>query len=163
MNMKNNNKDLAGHDYKAVFNKLSFADRLSLKAAALTKAITGFIRDDTEEHPERYPVYAAYLAVVSASLAVPFTTSFILGGPAVWARYSKSESARKLNERIKCAFNDEALATKHKEFLEPDPEKRGFQKVKNASLAWDTSKQTMQHSWQATKHAWNAVKKFTIK
>lgn len=149
-------------DCKSVFNRLSQADRLKLRGAALTKAVTGFVRDDTERNPIRYPFYAAYLLIVGTPLPFPFAATALLGATVVWARYSKSEYAQRLNGRLKEAFNHAAMVCEHKEHMEPDPEKEGCLKVKNGALAWGTTKRAFADTWQATKHAGNAFKKFVI-
>ena len=146
-------------DCKSVFNRLSKVDRFKLKSAALSKAITGFIKDDTEAHPARYPLYAAYLVVAVTPLPVPFASTALIAATAVWARYSKTDYAARLQGRLKEAFNDAALVCQHREFLQEHREKPGSHHVKNLALAWHTTKRTTCDSWHATKHAWKALMK----
>ncbi len=150
------------YDCKSVFNGLSKTDRLQLRGAALTKTITGLIRDDTQAQPWRYPFYACYFVVVTTPLPFPSAATMLVMATAVWAKRGMTPLARELNRRIKDSFNHAALVCAHKEFLEPHPEKTDIHRVKSLGLAWDTTKQSAIHSWDATKHAWGAVKKFVI-
>ncbi|MCB9996482.1 MAG: hypothetical protein H6869_08620 [Rhodospirillales bacterium] len=147
-------------DCKSVFNRLSRADRIKLRSAAISKAVTGFVKDDTAQKPWRYPFYAAYLLAVSTPLPVPLASTALLAATVVWAKYSKGETAARLNSRISEAFNNHAaLVCRHKSFIAPDKEQPDKQTVKTGALAWDTTKKSLRDIGGATAHAWKALKK----
>lgn len=148
---------------KSVFNRLSKADRLKLQGAALTNAITGFVRDDTKEHPWRYPFYAAYLVVVTTPLPFLGASTLLMAATVAWAKMSSSPMALRLRGRLTEAFNEAALVREHRDFVVPDPAKPDSHTVKNLSLAWEVTKRGFSDSWQATKHAWNSLKNLVIK
>lgn len=142
---------------KAVFNSLSAADRLKLRGAALTKSLTGFIKEDTRLHPVRFPLYAAYLVVLTTPLPFPFASTLLVLGTLAWTRYSNSAYAGRLNNRLKESFNEAALACEHKDFISPDPDKEGAYTIKNWALFKDTTVRSFKDSWAATKYAWSAL------
>lgn len=148
---------------KSVFNRLSKADRLKLRGAALSKTVSGFIRDDTIEHPARYPFYAAYLVVIATPLPLPFVSTLTLAATVAWARYSKSPHAQKLNARLKEAFNEAALVCDHKDYIVDPPEQTDLPAIRNAALAWHTTKRCLDDTMRATGAAWNALKDYIIK
>ena len=146
---------------KEDFNRLSKADRMKLQGAAVSKAITGFVRDDTEKNPWRYPFYAAYMLVVATPLPFFGAATLLIGATVLWARNSQSAYAQRINGRLKHAFNDHAkLLCDHREYLDDHPEEPGQKTVRNGALAWHTSKTALNDTWESTKHAARAAKNY---
>lgn len=147
-------------DCRSVFNRLSKADRLKLKGAELTKAVTGFIRDDTKAHPGRFPFYATYLFLVATPLPVPGFSTVVLAGTILWARKSRSALALRLKGRLKDAFNDNAaLVCRNKDYItanDNDPDIAC--KIRNGALAWETTRQAYRDTRIAASHACQALK-----
>ena len=149
-------------DCKSVFNRLSKGDRLKLRGAAMTTAISGFILEDTKAHPVRYPFYAAYLAVVITPLPFPFASTIVLAATLAWARYSKSVMATRLHTALKDTFNHAALVCNHKSYIYQDKADPQAYHVKNGDLAWYASKRAYADTRQATIHALKALKKLIM-
>ena len=149
-------------DCASVFNRLSMADRMKLRGAALTKALTGFARDDTQAHPWRYPLYVAYIVTISTPLPFPFASTLLIAATLLWAKWSKSETAQRLNGRLRDSFNHAALVEEHKTFIEPDVEQPDSYRIRNWALAWDTTKKSLEDTRQATCHAWQSLRKFIM-
>lgn len=150
-------------DCASVFNRLSMADRLKLRSAALTKALTGFARDDTATYPWRYPLYAAFIITVATPLPFPFASTILVAATLLWAKTSRSELAQRLNGRLRDSFNHAALVEEHKAFIKPDPEKTGSYRIRNLALAWDTTKKSFDDTRQATVYAWRSFKNFVMR
>lgn len=149
-------------DLSSVFNRLAKADQLKLKGAAMSKAITGLVRDDTRDKPWRYPFYALYLLVVATPLPVWGASTLVIAATVAWAKWEMSPLAKELNRRLKESFNEAALVEEHKDYIVPHPDTSEKYRVKNLALAWHTTKKACEDSWQATRYAWQALKKFTM-
>ena len=142
---------------KEKFNGLSKADRAKLKSAALLKAMTGFIKDDTERSPWKYPFYATYLLFVVTPMPGGV---LLLAATGLWMRFSKSKMALETGERIKTAFNECNLIRDHEKFVESDPKLQGHFRVRNnMALVVDTTKKALRDSVETTRHAWRSLKK----
>lgn len=145
---------------KDKFNGLSKADRAKLKSAALVKAVTGLIRDDTARKPWKYPFYAAYLLIVATP--VPGGV-LLLAATGLWLRYSKSQIALETGERIKTAFNECNLIREHEKFVVADSDIAGKYRVRNnMALIADTTKKAWQDGVETTRHAWRSFKKLFV-
>ena len=139
------------NDLKPVFNRLSGADRLKLRAAALSTAVSGVVRDDTKKDPWKFPFYAVYLAIVI--IPIP-----LLGAQVVpllltvgWAKMGLTPWARWVHGRVKHCFNEEALVENHKEFIEKTPGPPAGFCVNGKALAKDTAKKTYADALEAAR------------
>ncbi len=113
---------MTDRDYASEFNRFSGIDRLKLRGSALTRALTGFAKDDTREHPGRYPLYAAWMIAFLFPF-IPGKGTAMLAATALWAGASRTSYALRLRGSIREAFNHASLMEKHKDFIEPHPEK----------------------------------------
>ena len=146
-------------DCGSVFNRLSKGDKVKLRGSALTKAITGFVRDDTEERPWLYPVYLTYMLTVATPLPFFGAGTVVIAGTAAWAKYGSSERAQDLNQRITESFNEAALVCAHKEVLEKDPDEPDQVRLNNMGLIKHTAKAAANDTWKATKIAFGSLKR----
>ncbi len=146
-------------DCASVFNGLSKAGRLKLRGAAATAAVTGFVRDDVQAHPIRYPLYAAYLLTVAL---VPIASATLIAGTILLAAKGWTPLARRLQGSLKEAFNHAALVERHKDFISEDPEQPGKYHVRTAALTWGVTKTVLNDTKEATVHAWQALKRLVV-
>lgn len=148
-----------GCECKTEFNKLSKSDKVKLQGAALTKAITGFVRDDTKDRPWLYPFYVTYIMTIATPLPFFGAGTVVVAGTAAWAKYGKSERAKELHGRITDSFNEASLYREHKDVIENDAEKSDRPRVRNLGLIGHTAKAAAKDSWEATKIAYDALKR----
>lgn len=140
------------------FNKLSYASQAKLQAAALMGEITGIVRDDTREHPWRYPLYVTYMAGISLGfggiwvIQAGATIAVIKLAPTKWTRWA--------DKRLSNAFNEESLnkmiRETHKDCIGEFSDHPGTYYVKSWELSREVSKQSFADSREATADAANA-------
>lgn len=142
---------------RSIFNGLSKADRFKLKGAALSKAISGVIRDDTQSSPAKYPLYLGYLLCVGTPI-VPGGV-LLLAATGIWLKKSKSKLANETNSRIKDSFNKESLIKDHMRYIKEDNKNKGKFKINNdIHLVWGTTKVIWKDTLKATHYAMKALK-----
>jgi hypothetical protein len=128
----------------AIFNKLSGADKLKLRAVALAGTVPKLIHDDVKKHPWKSTLYTGFLALYLQP--VPFVAEAVLFGmsalPTKWGR--------QVRERFKEAFDDRLLAERMQDFVVNDNEP-GSYTVDNAALAQHMVVQGISDSVDAAK------------
>lgn len=144
-------------DCRAVFNSLSSRDRKKLKTAAFFKAVTGFISDETEKYPERYPFYAAYLLLVATPFPMLGVGLATLGATGLWVKGSRSPLAVRLKSKLNESFDQARLVCAHKDYIVPANDPKKSYKVKNTTLSWHTTRHLLKDVKTATKHAYKAA------
>lgn len=145
---------------KDEFNKLSKADTLKLRGSALTKAVTGFVRDDTKERPWLYPIYMGYMVVIATPLPFLGAGAVVLAGTAAWAKYGTSDRAKNLQKRITDSYQKAALYREYQDVIEPHPEEAEKLRVNGWRLIGHTAKTAANDGWEATKTAFRALNPF---
>ena len=144
-------------DLRTLFNSLSLPDRIKLRAAAFSAAMTGIVREDTERHPERFPLYILYLALLTIPTPVPG------GGTAAaalvtWGAASlKTEWSRRLRVRLADSLDGEKTVRTLRRFIVADQKNPGQWRVDNAALVWFSSSNSLQDSRVATRAAYSAL------
>lgn len=134
------------------FNRLSGADRLKLKSAALMTAMSGFIRDDTKKDPWKYPFYSLYLVSMVTPFPFPGATMLILVVTAGVTSLRLTPWSRQVNDRLKEAFNEKALVEAHIVFIEQDRDDPRRFYVRDIDLLRGTAKKTYDDTVEATRH-----------
>ena len=145
------------------FNRLSKADRLKLKTVAFLTAMSEFVRDDTKDHPWRFPFYTAYFLMVAAPLPLFGAGAVVLGATYVWTRLELIYYTKRLSKKITQTFNCEALLEQYEPFIGPDPEQPESLSVHNKDLMKYAGREVYGDVKDAGLIAWSAARKFFYK
>lgn len=138
----------------SVFDRLSRIDRIKLYTASYMDTAAEIIRDDTKEHPWKF----AFYSLIMVPSPVPAHALFGLGIMHGWSKLRLTEGARRTHDRLKEAFNEQALADTYKDFIVPDGAVPDRLRVDNTGLLKHSGKKSASDVWQATKHAWGGVR-----
>jgi hypothetical protein len=133
-----------------MFERLHWHNRQILRFAALMTAMSGFMREDSDQHPDRAIPYAIFVAMLI--VPVPFVSTVALAG-AAGACVLPNPWSQKLKGRLLTAFNAESLEASHKEFMKPDSGE-----LKHLRLAMETGKRTMHDSAHLACKAWESIR-----
>lgn len=136
------------------FGKLSYTDRYKLYAASYMDTAAEVIRDDTKERPWKF----AFYSLIMMPSPVPAHALIGLGVMHGWSKMRLTEGARRTHDRLKGAFNEQAIMTSYKEFIVPDGAASDRLKVDNVGLLKHSGKKSASDVWQATKHAWGGFR-----
>jgi hypothetical protein len=157
--MEKQNQEMPKGTLTGLFNNLSLPGRLQLRAAAMTNALTGIIRDDTKRHPWAFPLYAAYLVL----LTIPLPTFGIATGlavlGAVCAASLNNSWSRWIRGRLKESFNKEAVAGRLRDFIVRDETRPGQWRVDSWALTKHTSRESWRDTFNAAAHAYGRLLK----
>jgi hypothetical protein len=145
---KNDCSDCNEEGLCALFNTLSLRQKAAIVSAAATNQISAFVLEDTKNHPHFFPLYGAYLFFMIMPIPLFGTSTLLLGSTLLWARYSKSDYANRLNDRLKHAFNPRAAALDYTEAVICDA-LNGAIHIDGPKLARISSSR----SWNDTKEA----------
>jgi hypothetical protein len=140
-----------------LFNELSLVDKFSLKSASLFKAVTRLARDDTKENPARYPFYAGFLLFVMAPIPIPGANLVPLLLFFAVARTRLTPWARMADDRLRHAFNSEAVMDAHKDMIRRDSD--GSVHLNKGALAKQTGLATLGDVYDATRSGWRALRR----
>ncbi len=150
-------------DLKALFNTLSLSDRAKLTVAAVSGAMTGVIRDDTRQHPWKFPFYAFYLFLLVEPVSlggagVAFTALSALGASSLdnkWSRWMRG--------RLMEAFDEAKVAHSLRRFIVADEKKPGAWRVDNGALTKYIVQSGLNDSSEAMKAALESMQNFSAK
>ncbi len=137
-----------------MFNRLHWHNRQILRFAALMTAMSGFMREDSEQNPHRAIPYMLFIGLLIAP--VPFVSAVALAGAAVACRLPNPWS-QKLKGRLMDAFRAESLGTTHGGFIRPDSGE-----LRHADLAVKTGKNTFNDSIHLAGKAWHSLRSFRL-
>lgn len=138
-------------DSALLFNRLHWHNRQILRFAALMAAISGFMRDDSEQYPHRAIPYMLFIGLLI--VPVPFVSAVALAG-AAGASTLPNPWSQKLKGRLVNAFRAESLGASHRGFIQPDSGE-----LKHADLAVKTGKDTLDDSIHLAGKAWDSLRK----
>ena len=142
-----------------LFNQLSLFDRCTLKSASLFKAVTRIARDDSKEHPMRYPLYAGFLGLIMAPIPLPGANIVPIALFFGMARTRLTPWARMADDRLTTAFNSAVVMEDHKHLIHPDAKQPGRYNVDNVQLAKETARTTFGDLYDATRYGWRGFKR----
>jgi hypothetical protein len=142
-----------------LFNQLSLFDRCTLKSASLFKAVTRIARDDSKEHPLRYPLYAGFLALIMAPIPLPGANIIPIALFFGMARTRLTPWARMADDRLTTAFNSAVVMEDHKHLIHPDAKDPARYNVDNVQLAKETARVTFGDVYDATRYGWRGFKR----
>ncbi|MBU0858827.1 MAG: hypothetical protein KJ667_02715 [Alphaproteobacteria bacterium] len=140
-----------------LFNELSLVDKFSLKSASLFKAVTRLARDDSKEHPARYPFYAGFLLFVMAPIPIPGANLVPLLLFFGAARTRLTPWAQMADDRLRHAFDSAAVMESHKDMIRRDSD--GAVHLNKVALAKQTGVATLGDVYDATRSGWHAFRR----
>jgi hypothetical protein len=75
-----------------------------------------------------------------------------------WGRLRLTEGARLTDDKLKTAFNEQAMMERYKDFIVANPERPEELRIKDTDLLWHSTKKSCDDSWETVKHAWTGFR-----
>jgi hypothetical protein len=146
-----------------IFNGLSSGDRWALRAAAAMETITADFRDDTKNHPWKFPFYAAYLAAMLVPIPLLPGHGVLMAGLVIaYARAGLTPGARELKDRLREAFTAESLVREHRSYIEKDRGGGHAFRVEKWQLSESAGRQSLHNMRRLFDHAIGAAGGFLL-
>ena len=148
-----------GNNLTPEFNSLGRKDRYKLKTAAMILAVSGFVNEDSRKHPWRFPFYVGYVAIIAAPLPLLGAGVALLGATYIWTRMEMTSYTRRLNKRLKEAFNEKSIMDAHGHHVVPASNGKVDHCVNGKSLMKEVSNSVYRDTKDTSIIVWNSFKK----
>lgn len=146
-----NNERGTSVSLKAAFNSLSGVDKFKFKAAATAKVMSTYIREDTERHPWKSPLYMSFLFVLATPLPFPGASYIIMLGTVAFVSLRLTAWSRKMHDQLTAAKSDESLVREYGKHIVPNRKNPGTYCVDNWAFTKMASKDSLNDVGQTFK------------
>jgi hypothetical protein len=122
----------------SIFNAMSGADKLKLRAVTGLRVFSEILREDTRHAPWKFPIYMGFVSVIA--LPLPGTHAVPLGLLFGWYALGLTERARWAKGRLVEKFKPLNMVNDNHAFIAPDAKDPQKFKVHGVALAVDGNK-----------------------